>query len=163
MSCKLVVKVLDGLKLMGARHGHQIHVTVSIEPPYSLVAIINLVFRRSDPEQLDRAHLCADQMLSYIHDNGLEVYRARADMMGKITARDPDYWGQVSDLSACSTPITSSPQVDTTCCTYAYGKRTTSKTLPADARELVVTVAPPVLGPYPQARVSNSSSASMMR
>ncbi len=104
MSCKLVVKVLDGLKLMGARHGHQIHVTVSIEPPYSLVAIINLVFRRSDPEQLDRAHLCADQMLSYIHDNGLEVYRARADMMGKITARDPDYWGQVSDLKRVFDP-----------------------------------------------------------
>lgn len=99
-----VAEVLQGLRRLGQRHGHRLYVTVNIETPSSLVAVINLLFRRSDAEQVERAHRCADEMLTFIHDSGLEVYRARADMMGKIVARDPAYWGLVRELKRVLDP-----------------------------------------------------------
>lgn len=79
-------------------YGHALYITINIETPTSLVAVVNLLFDRSDAAQVAQAHRCAEHLLDVIHDAGLEVYRARADMMGALAKRDPAYWKLVHQL-----------------------------------------------------------------
>ena len=95
---KVVAQLVDGLNSVAARHGHMLYMTVNIETPTSLVAVINLLFDRGKPEEVEQAHSCADALLHHIHAHGLEVYRARADMMADIVSRDPAYWQTVRAL-----------------------------------------------------------------
>lgn len=82
----------------GEAYRHELYITINIETPTSLVAVINLLFDRSKPEETERAKACAAALLDEIHRLGLEVYRARADMMKAIVERDPAYWNTVHAL-----------------------------------------------------------------
>ena len=95
---KLVAKIVDGMNRVAAAFGHTLYMTVNIETATSLVAIINLLFDRSKPAEVEQAHRCADALLAYVHAQGLEVYRARADMMQALVARDPGYWATIRSL-----------------------------------------------------------------
>ena len=95
---KLVARLLDDLKDVAAKHDHTLYMTVNIETPTSLVAIINLLFDRRQMAEIERAHRCAKALLDHIHSQGLEVYRARSDDMGNIVTRDPAYWQTVRAL-----------------------------------------------------------------
>ncbi|KAB2926237.1 MAG: FAD-binding oxidoreductase [Dechloromonas sp.] len=92
-----VVAVVDELKLVADKHGHKLYMTLNIETSTSMVAVINLLFDRSHPDETERAHRCADDMLDCIRRHGLEPYRARADMMKDIV-QDNDYWQTIRRL-----------------------------------------------------------------
>ncbi|MDD2742549.1 MAG: FAD-binding oxidoreductase [Rhodocyclaceae bacterium] len=94
---KAVVKVIDELEIVAASHQHKLYMTLNIETPTSMVAVINLLFDRSQPEEVERAHRCADDMLACIRRHGLEPYRARADMMKDIV-QDNEYWRTIRKL-----------------------------------------------------------------
>jgi len=100
----LVTQVIGELNAIGLEHGHTLYITVNIETPTSLVAIINLLYNRSEADAVDKAHRCADALLAHIHANGLEVYRARTDMMAELVARDPEYWKLVRNLKQTLDP-----------------------------------------------------------
>ncbi len=94
-----VAHFIDEMKKTAALHGHEtLYITINIETPTSLVAVINVLFDRSSLEELRQAHFCADRLLEKIHAMGLEVYRARSDMMRAIVKRDPGYWATVHAL-----------------------------------------------------------------
>lgn len=101
---KLIAQVIDGLNAVAEQHGHTLYITINIETQTSLVAIINLLFDRRRPEEVENAHRCADALLHYIRENGLEVYRARADMMADVVSRDPAYWQTVRALKQVFDP-----------------------------------------------------------
>ncbi len=92
-----VVAVLDDLRVVAEKHGHTLYMTLNIETSTSMVAVINLAFDRSRPEEVERAHRCADDMLSCIRRHRLEPYRARADMMEDIL-QDNGYWRTIRQL-----------------------------------------------------------------
>ena len=94
---KAVVKVIDDLEIVAANHQHKLYMTLNIETPTSMVAVINLLFDRSQPKEVERAHRCADEMLACIRRHGLEPYRARADMMKDIV-QDNEYWRTIRKL-----------------------------------------------------------------
>jgi 4-cresol dehydrogenase (hydroxylating) flavoprotein subunit len=100
----VAAKLLDGLTALAARHGHVLYTTVNIETSTSLVAIINLLFDRRQASAVEQAHRCADALLSHIHEQGLEVYRARADSMADIVSRDTPYWATVRSLKQTFDP-----------------------------------------------------------
>jgi 4-cresol dehydrogenase (hydroxylating) len=101
---RLVAKVIDGMKSIAARHNQLLYITINIETETSLIAIVNLLFDRSSSEEIDHAHGCADELLNYIHDQGLELYRARADAMARVTEITPDYWKQIRSLKQIFDP-----------------------------------------------------------
>lgn len=101
---KLVVRLLAGLDTIAGQYGHTLYVTVNVETATSMVAIINLLFDRSKPHAVDAAHRCAKSLLEYVHSQGLEVYRARADAMGDVVSRDPSYWKTVRGLKLTLDP-----------------------------------------------------------
>lgn len=100
----LVVDVIAGMEGIAEVHGHQLYMTLNIETTTSLVAVINLLFDRRDAEQSQRAHHCADALLSYIHSRGLSPYRARVDMMQKIISADDPFWQTVRKLKQVFDP-----------------------------------------------------------
>jgi len=95
---RMAVNVIEGMKKVAAAYRHTLYITVNIETSSSMVAVINILFDRGIPEEAERAHRCSDALLEFIHAQGLEVYRARADMMEKIVAADPAYWALVRSL-----------------------------------------------------------------
>jgi 4-cresol dehydrogenase (hydroxylating) len=92
-----VVAVINDLQAVAERHGHMLYVTLNIETSTSMVAVINLLFDRSRPDEVECAHRCADAMLACIRQHGLEPYRARADMMSDIV-EDNEYWRTIRRL-----------------------------------------------------------------
>ena len=94
---KAVVRVITELEAAASSHQHTLYMTLNIETTTSMVAVINLLFDRSRPDEVARAHRCADDMLACIRRHGLEVYRARADMM-KDVVQDNDYWRTIRRL-----------------------------------------------------------------
>lgn len=101
---KVVAEVVDGMTAVAKQFDHILYMTLNVETPTSLVAVINLLFDRSSGEEVARAHQCADALLAFIHSRGLEVYRARADMMDKVVANTPDYWKTVRELKQVFDP-----------------------------------------------------------
>lgn len=101
---RTTANVVTGMKAVANRHGHMLYTTLNIETDTSLVAVGNLLFDRSSPDEIDRAHVCANELLDYIRSVGLEPYRARADMMHRIVETDPDYWQHVRRLKAVFDP-----------------------------------------------------------
>jgi 4-cresol dehydrogenase (hydroxylating) len=104
MDGALVARVIGELEQVAQRHGHTLYMTINIETPTSLVAVINLLFNRSDQTATARAHACADALLACLHQHGLELYRARADTMEVLMARDAGYWAQVGKLKQVFDP-----------------------------------------------------------
>jgi len=98
MDGQFVARMLDELQCLAQTHGHSLYITVNIETPTSMVAVINLLFDRRDAEQQARAQRCADEMNEHLRRAGLEVYRAHVDMMAGIVARDPEHWRIVRSL-----------------------------------------------------------------
>ncbi len=101
---QFTAEIVEGMKSIAAQYNHSLYITINVETTTSLVAIINLLFDRGSPEEVDRAHNCADALLAYIRQRGLEPYRARADMMDKIVATDPDYWKKIRSLKKIFDP-----------------------------------------------------------
>lgn len=99
-----VARAVEEMKSIAADHSHVLYITLNVETGTSLVGIINLLFDRASPEEVERAHRCADALLTYLRSNQLEPYRARTDMMDKITAADPGYWGHIRALKQVFDP-----------------------------------------------------------
>lgn len=99
-----VARFVEEMKQTAAGFDHTLYMTLNVETSTSLVAVINLLFDRSVAEEVERAHRCAKALHGVIRHNGLEVYRARVDMMADITANTPDYWQTVRDLKQVLDP-----------------------------------------------------------
>ncbi|WP_257463535.1 FAD-binding oxidoreductase [Archangium lipolyticum] len=104
MDGALVTRVVAQLEAVAREYGHTLYITINIETPTSLVAVINLLFQRSDPAATARARQCADALLACLHRHGLELYRARADTMETLIKRDPRYWQTVGELKRVFDP-----------------------------------------------------------
>ena len=98
-----VVAVVNDLQAVAGRHGHKLYMTLNIETSTSMVAVINLLFDRSQPAEVECAHRCADDMLACIRRHGLEPYRARADMMQDIVENN-EYWRTIRHLKKVFDP-----------------------------------------------------------
>jgi len=88
-------KILQEMKAIAKSFNHILYITLNIESGTSLIAITNLLFNRSSPEETSRAHHCADALLSFIHKNHLQVYRARIDHLHDIISTNTNYWNTI--------------------------------------------------------------------
>jgi 4-cresol dehydrogenase (hydroxylating) len=92
-------KVLE----VGATH-EPLCITLNFETDHSIFAVTNLTFRRDDIEATVRAGRCADELYDLVRKHGLEVYRARQDMMHQITSRDQHHWSLIARLKQTFDP-----------------------------------------------------------
>lgn len=80
----MVQRIVEGMDQVAERFGHTLYTTLNIETTTTVVAVVNLLFSRSDPAATQRAHSCAGALLEYIRSEGLMPYRARIDMMDEL-------------------------------------------------------------------------------
>jgi len=99
-----VQQLIAELNSIAANFGHTLYTTINIETPTSLVAIINLLFDRTDDSAVSRAHECAQALLACIVSHGLEPYRARVDMMPELFSPRSSYWQTVRELKQVLDP-----------------------------------------------------------
>lgn len=99
-----VARFVRQMRDEAAGFGFDLPVTINVETATSLVAVANVVFDRSVPEQVERARACARALLQLIRREGLEVYRARADMMTDVVDARSTYWQTVRALKAALDP-----------------------------------------------------------
>ena len=104
MDGAFAAEVVGAMTAIAAQHQNKLYVTVNIETSTSLVAVTNLLFDRSSAAETAQAQRCADALLAYIRSRGLEVYRARADMMGSVVDETSDYWRVVRRLKSAIDP-----------------------------------------------------------
>jgi 4-cresol dehydrogenase (hydroxylating) len=102
---RFVTRVLARMHATAARHQLPLYVTINIETATSLVAVINLLFNRRDAHATQCAHACAADLLSDIRAEGLEVYRARTDMMAGVVDPASSYWQTVAGLKHTLDPL----------------------------------------------------------
>jgi len=99
-----VAKVVAEMTARASKFGHQLYVTINIETENSMVAVTNLLFDRSDEAARANAAACANELHDLIRAYGLEVYRARMDMMNKIVAPESEYWKTIQQLKSVFDP-----------------------------------------------------------
>lgn len=87
-----VVEVVGQMKKLATSSGHELYITLNIETTTSLVAVANLLFDRQDAVATANAQACARELWKYLRSRGLEVYRARADMMADVVDADDPFW-----------------------------------------------------------------------
>lgn len=99
-----VVDVVQGMKTLAQSHGYELHVTLNIETSTSFVAVANLLFDRSQTGAVDAAHTCARVLWRYLRERGLEVYRARSDMMADVVNEKDPFWRTAWELKRVFDP-----------------------------------------------------------
>lgn len=99
-----VVAAVDGMKAVAAGFGHELYVTLNIETTTSLVGVANLLFDRGDEAAVLNARKCARAIWQYLRDQGLEVYRARVDMMEELVDEADPFWRAVWELKSVFDP-----------------------------------------------------------
>lgn len=98
------VRFVAGMKSIAAGFGHELYVTLNIETTTSLVAVANLLFDRRDATAVENAHICARALWEYLRAQGLEVYRARADMMRELADPADSFWRTAWELKSVLDP-----------------------------------------------------------
>jgi 4-cresol dehydrogenase (hydroxylating) len=104
MDGRFVVDVLSGMEAIGRAHEQVLQITLNVETELSLVAIVNLLYARTDLRAASLARRCAQALHAYIRSRGLEVYRARTDMMAAVVEPGSDYWRTLRQLKAVFDP-----------------------------------------------------------
>lgn len=100
----LVAPLVSEMKALALDQGHVLYVTLNIETSTSLVAVANLLFDRADPEAVRRAQACAQALWRHLRKRGLEVYRARADMMEALVDPQDPFWRTAWSLKSVLDP-----------------------------------------------------------
>lgn len=99
-----IVDVVNGMKSVAADFMHDLYITLNIETTTSLVAVANLLFDRGDADAVKNAQACARALWQYLRSRGLEVYRARSDMMPDIVDGNDPFWRTAWGLKAVFDP-----------------------------------------------------------
>ncbi len=104
MQGAFVQRFVAAMRAEAQRHGQRLYMTLNIETPMALVAVVNLLFDRRADAEVSAAKRCADALHQLIQREGLSVYRARTDMMAEVVDEREPYWRLVRDLKRVLDP-----------------------------------------------------------
>ena len=104
MQGAFVQRFVAAMRAEADRHGQRLYMTLNIETPMALVAVVNLLFDRRVESEVSGAKRCADALHRLIQSEGLSVYRARHDMMDEVVNGGQPYWRLVRDLKQVLDP-----------------------------------------------------------
>jgi 4-cresol dehydrogenase (hydroxylating) flavoprotein subunit len=99
-----VADAIEVLQQVAAAHRQTPYVTLDIEGDTTLVAVINLLYDKSDARASEAAFECSNAMLARMLELHLHPYRARVDMMSALIDPHDLYWRYVSGLKETFDP-----------------------------------------------------------
>jgi 4-cresol dehydrogenase (hydroxylating) len=86
------------------RHRFDPCVTLSLVTERAMVAVMNISFDRSDPEEAKRARDCYKQLLQRLFAAGYPPYRLGSTSYEQIPAEDDIFWNLVARLKVAIDP-----------------------------------------------------------
>lgn len=86
------------------QHGFTSYITMNMVGTRALECVINLAFRRDQPERVDRAHACIRELHKAFLKRGLIPYRVGIDAMDLIVSEGDPYWQTVRRLKDALDP-----------------------------------------------------------
>jgi 4-cresol dehydrogenase (hydroxylating) flavoprotein subunit len=104
MQGRFVQDFVASMQAVARRHEQTLYMTLNIETPTAMVAVVNLLFDRRSAQEQESAKVCAAALHELIRVHGLSVYRARADMMSEIVDADSSFWQIARDLKQVLDP-----------------------------------------------------------
>jgi 4-cresol dehydrogenase (hydroxylating) flavoprotein subunit len=100
----IAVDAIQQLQAVAAAHGFELPITLNFVPDGPTLAITNLVFDRQSRTSVETAHACAKEMERVLEGLGLELYRARADMLRTASFYRSPRWQQIERLRGAFDP-----------------------------------------------------------
>ncbi len=100
----------DALKIQGViepifnAHGFDMIVSFILLTERSLVAIFNIAFDRTIPEEREAASKCYEASIEALAENGYYSYRAGLQGMNKIRSNGSTFWDVASDIKRALDP-----------------------------------------------------------
>jgi 4-cresol dehydrogenase (hydroxylating) flavoprotein subunit len=85
-------------------HGFDMIVSFILLTERSLVAIFNIAFDKSVPEECAKASDCYDAMMQVLIDNGYYIYRSGLQGMPKLKQRSSVYWDVATEIKRALDP-----------------------------------------------------------
>jgi 4-cresol dehydrogenase (hydroxylating) flavoprotein subunit len=104
MSGAWSARFIEKMGALAKSEQQTLYVTLNIESADTLVAVINVLYDRSNVEASKSATRLADRLLAMVHAEGLELYRARVDQMAEVTARTAEHWDLLKRLKQAWDP-----------------------------------------------------------
>jgi 4-cresol dehydrogenase (hydroxylating) len=80
------------------------YVTLNSASRDSLEAVINLLFRKDDPNEVDKAHRCVDELIRELMGKGYILYRVGIQSMGSVVQEQSPYWQLIARLKEVFDP-----------------------------------------------------------
>jgi len=87
-----------------AEHGFDLNVTVNIVDEKSSECVISLAFRKTNEEEVARAHACIEKLQRQYLEMGFIPYRVGIQSMGQIVDEGDVFWRTVRDLKKVLDP-----------------------------------------------------------
>jgi 4-cresol dehydrogenase (hydroxylating) len=85
-------------QIVAGKHGFLPYVTLNAASRHSLEAVINLLFQKCDPQAVEKAHCCVDELVRKLMDTGYILYRAGIQSMGQVVDCGSSYWQLIARL-----------------------------------------------------------------
>ena len=86
------------------KHGFDMIVSFILLTERSLVAIFNIAFDKTVPEECAAASDCYDEMMEVLMDDGYYIYRSGLQGMSKIKNRSSVFWDVATDIKRALDP-----------------------------------------------------------
>jgi len=80
------------------KHGFMPYITLNSAALESLEAVINIVFRRNDGNEVEKAHRCVDELVLSYMQKGFILYRAGIQSMSSIVTPASPHWQLIARL-----------------------------------------------------------------
>ena len=87
-----------------SQYGFTAYMTLNMLNDKSLECVFNLAFPRDDPGQVDKAHQCIDDALTFFQNKGWMPYRLGIQSMERFIDREDTFWQVVRELKQVFDP-----------------------------------------------------------
>lgn len=99
-----VSDMVKGIRETFARHGFEAAITVNLLTDKAMEGVVSLAFDKRDPERVEAARACIQEMEARYMEQGYPPYRVGIDSMHHVVKEDDPFWQTVRDLKQVLDP-----------------------------------------------------------
>jgi 4-cresol dehydrogenase (hydroxylating) len=91
-------------QIFAGKHGFLPFVTLNSASRNSLEGVINLLFRKNNPREAEKAHRCVDELVRVLMDKGYSPYRVGIQSMEHVVDSASPHWQLIARLKDIMDP-----------------------------------------------------------
>jgi 4-cresol dehydrogenase (hydroxylating) len=99
-----VCNMVSDIRETFTRHGFEAAITVNLIKDKAMEGVVSLAFDKRDPERVEAARACIQEMEARYMEQGYPMYRVGIDSMHHVVKEDDPFWQTVRDLKKVLDP-----------------------------------------------------------